>query len=306
MRTTTVVVLLLSSVLLGSGVPLFPKGFTISGVIQKRNAAQLAEYHRQQQASPFLSSKNFLLNYPDETLRATVEILDASENVVKKNVSLETATNWLYFFNTSMVNQTGLTPLNQTFNGKYENYDVSGYRYSAQIDYEPVVGREMTLTQTFAIVGAFLDVTNKSIVDFDGVLGLGWGAQDTSNCEPSTDDYVSPIRNIMKQQTEAKHFYVLHVNSADRASDDHTFNITFGFADYRCGTNYGYTPVVYAAAGDNGFLSLSMDGFSYGDEGIAPGGDQATVDAGAPFLWSYCVWFDVGKEKIAFADKTDV
>ncbi|KAI6233208.1 hypothetical protein M3Y99_00932300 [Aphelenchoides fujianensis] len=106
MKTTTLVVLLLSCFPLFSCVPLSSKGFTISGVVQKRNAAQLAEYRRQQRASP-LYSKNFLLDYPfpDESLLANVTIYSSDQKThTTYTLSFETATDWMYIFDSSLTN----------------------------------------------------------------------------------------------------------------------------------------------------------------------------------------------------------
>ncbi|KAI6238840.1 Pregnancy-associated glycoprotein-like protein [Aphelenchoides fujianensis] len=282
MRTTSLVVLLLFCVPLLSGVPLFPKGFSISGAIQKRNAAQLAEYRRQQRASP-LYSKNFLLNYhiPDETLLATIYFMGNDPNhPTNYTVSLETATDWLYFFNTSTVNQTGLTPLNQTFTGKYENYDVNGYRYQAQVSYGSLNFPD-PVTQTFAIVGPLLSVDNTSEVSFDGVLGLGWRSTKTVDCD--TSNVIPPVLNIMSTSTE-KQYYVIRLDPYNVTTNTQTYQIVFGESVHTCGDEYGFTDVVYAPAADNGFVNFIMDGLAYGETDIVSGGEQATVDAGIPVL----------------------
>ncbi|KAI6222954.1 Peptidase A1 domain-containing protein [Aphelenchoides fujianensis] len=275
MKTATVVVLLFSCVVLS-------EEFSISGVILKRNAAQLAEYRRQQRAS-HLFSRDYLRGKLDETLIANIGLYDPqTRSIVQKKVSVETATEWLYLFDASMVNQTQATFINQTFTGKYENYDVSGQLYWAQMAYRDLSTLSTVVNQTFAIVGTYYNPDNTPEFPFDGVLGLGWRT-DASDCDP-TLQVIPPVRNILSTTQGQKPYYVLHVNATSPSTENHAFTISFGQDIAECDNTFGYTPLVYAPAADNGFLTFSLDGFAYGDQQLTPGGDSAVLDAGSPLI----------------------
>ncbi|KAI6233114.1 hypothetical protein M3Y99_00946800 [Aphelenchoides fujianensis] len=254
--------------------PLVSNGLVLKGTYQRRNAAQLAEYRRQELTFPS-ASKSLLLGYPAEMLLAEVQIHDTNtQQSSTYTMSVETSTDWMVFFNNSGFNGKPATPLGQQFTGEYKNYEVTGERFFASISYNSLDGVPTLVNHTFAIVDPILSFDDIPIFQCDGVLGLGWSIEGGKNKEDD-QDVIPPIRNIL-DSLSGPEFYVLYVKSPTQLPANSSFEIAFGHDLPQCGPQFGYTSLFYQRAADNGFLYISLDGVRYGDQQLVPAGQTAT------------------------------
>ncbi|KAI6233126.1 Asp-1 [Aphelenchoides fujianensis] len=262
---------------------LVSNGLVLKGSYQRRNAAQLAEYRRQELTFPS-ASKSLLLGYPAEMLLAEVQIHDTTTQQSSTYVmSVETATDRMFFFNNPGFNENLATSLSQQFTGEYKNYEVTGERYSAFVSYKSLDEGPALVNQTFAIVDPILSFDDTPIFQCDGLLGLGWSIEPDGN-KGNDQNVVPPIRNILASLAAPKEFYVLYVESPTQLPANSSFEIAFGQDLPQCGPHIDYTSLFYKRTSDDGFLYIYLDGVRYGVQQLVPAGQTATVDSGSPII----------------------
>ncbi|KAI6237609.1 Peptidase A1 domain-containing protein [Aphelenchoides besseyi] len=289
---TIVVCLLLCSSTIAFFIPQQHDGLSmLTGKQHRRNAAELREYHKQKRGQ-HSHSKNYLYGYPDEALIAVIHTGDPKQKTQRAfNVSLETATDWLWLTDSSYKQpdctnptaQISGTKLNQTFKGQYENYVVTGEKYSDKLSFISLTGVRSLVDQTFGVV---TDITTTADVttdlNFDGVLGFGWKPKskaESQNC-------ITPIENLLSTIQSESQYYILHLDGSNKNTSDrnYEFQITFGSANPHCDTNYGYTYLYYNQLLDNGVMMFHFDGFHFNGQDIVAAGDTAIVDLGLPII----------------------
>ncbi|KAI6243146.1 hypothetical protein M3Y99_00138000 [Aphelenchoides fujianensis] len=198
-------------------------------------------------------------------------------------MSVETSSDWMFFFNHSGFNENLATPLGQPFIGNYENYNVTGKRYFGSVSYKSLDGVPKLANQTFAVVDPILSFDDTPVFQCDGVLGLGWSIE-SDGSKDLDQDVVPPIRNIIASSSGERDFYVLYVESPTQLPATLSFEIAFGQDIEQCGTYFSYTSLFYQRAADNGFLYFYLDGVQYGDHQLVPAGQTATVDSASPAI----------------------
>ncbi|KAI6216812.1 Aspartic protease [Aphelenchoides fujianensis] len=261
-------------------------GFEIVGRQNRRTAAEIREYHRQQRKV----HKNYLVGYPDEAVIFSISIGTPAQNF---NVSVETSTAALWVFEPTYTNLDPSIPaynstlsstsslLNCCWTGKSDNFEYTGLLYEDKTAIHNGNGKPITVTQAFSTVQAIYqtdgDLTNPTF-DFSGALGLAW-----TNVADPQPPILTILNSIPQLPGKMATFWLDKPAGFDSKP---SASVAFGRPNSKkCDLDFSAVNMVFWTPPNSevGVLRLPIDAFTF--TAVAQSGQGvATVNYGQPVV----------------------
>ncbi|KAI6233115.1 Eukaryotic aspartyl protease [Aphelenchoides fujianensis] len=262
----------------------FTSGFELVGRQNRRTAAEIRAYHRQQVQA--LGHKNYLINYPDEAVIVEIKIGTPPQMF---NVSVETSTDYLWVFDDFYPARRLQQPFynytksstslyaNCCWTGWSDNFEITGAGFFDTISFFSLDWERNAVNQSFSTAQVFY--RDQQLIlptfEFDGVLGLAW-----SNAIDTPPPLFGILRSIPHLHTN---YSVVWLEKPTSADSKPTASITFGYPNDNCDSEFRALTLVFVSTPANPLPAIVVDAFEFGDYSYTIAG-TATLNLGQPVV----------------------
>ncbi|KAI6224013.1 Aspartic peptidase family and Aspartic peptidase domain-containing protein [Aphelenchoides besseyi] len=261
------------------------KPYLLTGIKQRRNAAELKAYHQQRRLEAAAAHKLYFPAYPDEPPIANIRIGKSEQSF---NVSIETSINNIFVLDVSYTTHandvatfnphdpsSSATPAGW-YNSFSDKFGADGGAYLDTVTFlHPMDLRLGVINQTFDSQGRFTSY----YFTVSGVLGLAW---DPDEKDKPVTQYFDPIINLFAKMPNLPRYFVQAVGQKKNDDRFGWWSIMFGgeLTDH-CAGNILTSATVFF--NNYRIFSFNLDVFGFGT--ATAEGYSTNVDMGLPVLF---------------------